>query len=77
MIKKIMSVMTLIHEAGLDNGLDSLKDQIPYWTAFLDKEYGSYDYVAELNFVKELGFRVFRNSEGKHKLVYEDGMREV
>lgn len=72
MIKKIMSVITFMHEKGLDTkGLDSLKQQMPYWTSFLNNEYGSLDYPAEVTFVKELGYRVFRNSDGKHKLLYE------
>lgn len=73
MIKKLMSVITLIHEEGLDtDGTESLIKQIPYWTEFLDCELGTLDYSAEVSFVKNLGYRVFRNSEGKHKLVYED-----
>lgn len=69
---KIMSVMTLIHEAGLDqNGTASLKQQIPYWTKMLDEEYGSFDYPAEISFLKGLGYHVFRNPKGKHKLIYE------
>lgn len=72
MIKKIMKVMSIIHEHGLDaNGLDSLRQQIPYWTQFLDGEYNTLDYPDEVTFVKELGYRVFRNSDGKHKLLYE------
>lgn len=64
-----MTVLELIHEDGLDqNGIDSLKQQIPYWAKFLDDEYGSFDYQSEVAFLKELGYRIFRNQEGKHKL---------
>ena len=73
MITKIMSVMFLLHEKGLDqNGIDSLKEQIPYWTNMLDEDYGSFDYISEIDFVKGLGYRIFRNLDGKHKLVYTD-----
>ena len=62
-----------MHEKGLDqNGKESLKEQIPYWTDFLDKEYDSIDYISEVEFLKALGYRVFRNSNDNHKLVYED-----
>ena len=78
MIKKLMSIMLLMHEKGLDqNGRDSLKEQIPYWTDLLDEEYGSFDYPEEVRFIKGLGYRVFRNSDGKHKLVYESETIEL
>lgn len=77
MIKKVMSVITLIHEKGLDDGVDSLPKQIPYWTDFLNEEHGSFDYPSEVNFVKGLGYRVFRNSDGKHKIIYESDVIEL
>ena len=71
MNKKLMSIMFLIHEKGLDqNGKEALKEQIPYWTELLDEDYGFMDYVSEVVFLKNLGYRIFRNSNGNHKLVY-------
>ena len=73
MITKIMAIMFLLHKKGLDqNGIDSLKEQIPYWTNMLDEDYGSFDYISEIEFVKGLGYRIFRNLDGKHKIVYTD-----
>ena len=73
MNNKLMSIISLIHEKGLDqNGMESLKDQIPYWTELLNNDYGSLDYPSEVEFLKGLGYRIFRNSNGNHKLVYED-----
>ena len=78
MTKKIMSVITIIHEQGLDdNGFASLREQIPYWTDFLNEEYGSFDYPSDVKFVKGLGFRVFRNGGGKHKLIYDSDVTEL
>lgn len=68
-IRKLMTVLELIHEDGLDqNGIDSLKQQIPYWVKLLDEDYGTLDYPSEVTFLKGLGYRIFRNQEGKHKL---------
>lgn len=47
------------------------------WTDFLNEEYGSFDYPSEVNFVKGLGYRVFRNSDGKHKIIYESDVIEL
>lgn len=80
MTKKIMAVIHLMHEKGLDqNGTESLMEQIPYWTKLLDEEYAvdSFDYLSELRFIKGVGYRVFRNSKGKHKLVYDSDIREL
>lgn len=73
MTKKLLLLIFRLHKIGVD----SRKDQIPYWTEFLDQEYGDFDYTSELECIKTLGYRVYRNADGKHKLVYEDGMREV
>lgn len=71
-IRKLMTVLELIHEDGLDqNGIDSLKQQIPYWVKLLDEDYGTLDYPSEVTFLKGIGYRVFRNSEGKHRLVLD------
>ena len=73
MNNKLMSIISLMHEKGLDqNGMESLKEQTPYWTELLNNDYGSLDYPSEVEFLKGLGYRIFRNSNGNHKLVYED-----
>ena len=77
-MSEIMEMLQFLHDKGLDgNGAESLKEQIPYWTEFLNKKYGAHGYASLLAFVKGIGYRVFRNSQGKHKIVYEDGFTEI
>ena len=50
------------------------QENVSYYAELLDEDYVSnqYDYVHEVAFLKGLGYRIFRNSKGKHMLKYED-----
>ena len=70
MTNHIINTLSFFHENGLDSGgRDTLIKQIPYWQVLLDEDYKTPDYQYELSFIKGMGYRVYRNPEGKHKVL--------
>lgn len=53
---------------------DFLNKLIPYYENLLNEDYknNQYDYIHEVAGLKGLGYRVFRNSNGAHRLKYDD-----
>ena len=75
MNKKIMAAAIAMKALGCN----SMQATLPYWTELLDGEYSeaSSDYQQIVQFLKGIGCKVYRNSQGKHLLVYDEGMKEV
>ena len=55
---------------------DFLNKLIPYYENLLDEDYinNQYDYIHEIAGLKGLGYRVFRNTNGAHRLKYDDAL---
>lgn len=55
---------------------DFLNKLIPYYENLLNEDYknNQYDYMHEVAGLKGLGYRVFRNPEGVHRLKYDDSL---
>jgi len=55
---------------------DFLNKLIPYYEKLLNEDCknNQYDYIHEVAGLKGLGYRVFRNSEGVHRLKYDDAL---
>lgn len=55
---------------------DFLLKLIPYYEDLLNEDYknNQYDYIHEVAGLKGLGYRIFRASDGKHKLKYNDSL---
>lgn len=54
--------------------VEYLTEQIPYFTKLLDEDFkvNKTHYALEVLALKECGYKVFRNSQGQHKLQYAD-----
>lgn len=54
--------------------VEYLTEQIPYFTKLLDEDFktNKTHYALEVFALKQWGYKVFRNSQGQHKLQYVD-----
>ena len=68
---KLLNITKFFQNKGLiGKGKAVMDAQAPYWEKMLDEDYGTFEYVEDLAFLKELGYKIYRSDKGTHKLKF-------